>query len=98
MSKFIYESLNKFLSSGYPGILVMPWDYFLQQINLHEKNFFFKRCTTTFTSFSAAIFMLRSETFQTTLVTNRIASKKVKPRGTRSSDRKKNFKKQLIKM
>ena len=68
MSKLIYKSLNKFLSSGYPGSLVVPWDYFFQQINLHEKKFFFA------------------------YITNQIASKKVKPRGTGSSDKKK-FKK-----
>ena len=66
MSKLIYKSLNKLLSSGYPGTLVVPWDYLFQKINLQEKFFF-------------------------AYITNQIASKKVKPGGTGTSDQKNFF-------
>ena len=70
MSKLIHKSLNKFLSSGYPGytlcLVGIPWlcpgTTFFQQINLNEKKIFFA------------------------YITNQIASKKVKLRGTGSSD------------
>ena len=65
MSKLIYKSLTKFLSSGYPGTLVVSWDYFFSTDKFTSKKFFFA------------------------YITNQIASKKIKPQGTGSSDNKK---------
>ena len=40
MSKHIYKSLDKLLSSGYPGTLVVPWDYFFST-EIYKKKIFF---------------------------------------------------------
>ena len=45
MSKLIYKSWNEFLSSGYPGTLVVPCDYFCSTDKFTWKKFFFAYIT-----------------------------------------------------